>query len=244
MLVTIFVLAGAAFGLLIAALLMAERELREKTRRIEELTSRTEPPPERGPIARELEAEGTPRAERELEQAREQLLALREENRRLLAQIASLRKEREANLESLRALEDLEEQLPELRRRVSELSDEKERYEEALAALQSQLEAARQSERKRQETALAEARLREENEAYKRQASELKTEMERREAMLAELAAVEAELQARLQSLQEENGHLRLQLAEIRTTVVEKLEAQLAALSEIRHQLVNSTAAI
>ncbi len=130
MVIWVFLFAGAAtVGVLIASLVIAERELKENRRRLEALESKSAAALGSGSND-EGEKKRIPEVEREMAD-------LREENSRLLAQTAALRGAQDVNQGKIQSLESAQERIPEVEREMADLREENSRLLAQTAELKS-----------------------------------------------------------------------------------------------------------
>ncbi|MGH7773541.1 MAG: hypothetical protein ACREQA_15055 [Candidatus Binatia bacterium] len=133
------VVAGAGFGVLIALLIGAERELKSKNQRLMEMES--------GPGS-DSETKLSDQEGARLREIEQRDAELTEKSTQLQTELAELKREIEANQEKPRRLENLQTQLAETERQSVELSNKKTQLQTELAELKREIEANQENPRR------------------------------------------------------------------------------------------------
>jgi DNA repair ATPase RecN len=247
MLIYIALFGGAAFGVLIAYLIIVERELREKNRRLAELESRS---------GDNVEATGQEQ-EKEVQPSLPgidtppELVELNDENARLLSQVALLKEERDAQQGKIQSLENSQEKLPDMERQLADLKEnnarllgevtgatrERDEYRERIHELEGLQEKFPEMERQL-------ADLREKNTGLLGEIAELAKDRDKSQARVRELENSQGnfpKLEKQLADMKEENTRLSSQIADLRSMILEKIETHLAGLNGLYQEVERSS---
>lgn len=248
MLIYIALFGGAAFGVLIAYLIIVERELGEKSRRLAELQSKS--------------GNGLETAKREEQEAQDQpslpgldtnekLAGLMDENDRLLSQIADLTEERDSTRERILELQSSQEMLPDMERQLADLKEDNARFLGEVAAVTKERDECR--ERVHELESLQEsfpemdqqlADLREKNTRLLGEVAELAKERDNAQARVRELEDSKnkfPKLEKELADMREENTRLSSQISDLRSMILEKIESHLAGLNGLYQEVERSS---
>jgi len=246
MLIYITLFGGAAFGILIAYLIIIERELREKSRRLTELESKP------GSSLEVVEEEQDEQEQPSLPglDTSQKLAGLKDENDRLLSQVVELRGERDARQERILWLQSSQEMLPEMERQVADLKEDNARLLGEVTGVTKERDEGRERVRKLEslqekfpemERQLAD--LREKNTRLLGEVAEVATERDKSQARVQELENSQDKfprLEQQLADMKEENTRLSSQIAGLRSMILEKIESHLAGLNGLYQQVERS----
>ncbi len=239
MLIWGFIFAGVAFGVLIACLIVAERELKEKNLRLQLLESRSDPPA--GP---ETDEAGDDERVGLLEQ---KLDDVKGEKSLLLRQIADLEKRCSDGQQRIHSLEEARAKIPELEGKITGLEEEKSRLTARLEALdkeqngrQEKVEFLQGLEKRIAELEKQLAGVDEEKSSLAAEIARLKKEKEESQAKVSLLENLQAklpEMERQIADLSQERVRLQKEIADLKSLILGKLEAPLAGLKDLYQHL-------
>ncbi len=243
MLIWGFIFAGVAFGVLIACLIVAERELKEKNVRLQLLESRSDP--RAGPEADETgDEEKVAVLEQKLDDAKG-------EKSLLLQQITDLERRCSDGQEKIHSLEEAQKRIPELEGKITGLEEEKSQLMTRLEALDQEQNGRREKvellqglEKRIPELERQIAGLEEEKSSLAGEIARLKKEREESQAKVSLLENLQAklpEMERQIADLNEERVRLQKEIADLKSLILGKLEAPLAGLKELYQHLGSST---